>query len=89
MVSLYSNKALAKSGNKSFIWFILPQHCSSLKESGQKLFKQRGFRRQELMQKLWRVLASRGLLSLLSYKTQNLTHNELGLPYQLLIKKMS
>jgi hypothetical protein len=54
--------------------------------------------RQELMQRPWRdaacLLAPQGLLSLLSYRTQDLqlrdgtTHNGWVLPYQSLIQKI-
>jgi hypothetical protein len=59
-------------GRKGFIWLILPYCCSSPRKSGLEL---KQVRNQELMQKTWRdvlyCLASPGLFSLLSYRTQD------------------
>jgi hypothetical protein len=59
-------------GRKGFIWLTLPCSCSSPKKSGLEL---KQVRKQELMQRPWRDvlywLASPGLLSLLSYRTQD------------------
>jgi hypothetical protein len=58
--------------SKGFIQLTLPCCCSSPKDVGLE-FKQ--VRKQELMQRPWRDvtywLASSGLLSLLSYRTQD------------------
>jgi hypothetical protein len=55
-------------GRKGFIQLTLPHCCSSPRKSGLEL-------KQELMQRPWRGvlywLASPGLLSLLSYRTQD------------------
>jgi hypothetical protein len=59
-------------GRKGFIQLTLPYCCSSPKKSGLEL---KQVRKQELMQRPWRDvpywLASPGLLSLLSYRTQD------------------
>jgi hypothetical protein len=59
-------------GRKGLIWLTLPYCCSSPRKSGLEL---KQVREQELMQRLWRDvlywLASPGLLSLLSYRTQD------------------
>jgi hypothetical protein len=59
-------------GRKGFIQLTLPYCCSSPRKSGLEL---KQARKQELMQKPWRDvlywLASPGLLSLLSYRTQD------------------
>jgi hypothetical protein len=59
-------------GRKGFIWLTLPHCCSSPRKSGLEL---KQVRKQELMQRPWRDvlywLASPGLLSLLSYRTQD------------------
>jgi hypothetical protein len=59
-------------GRKGFIRLILPYCCSSPKKSGLEL---KQVREQELMQRPWRDmlywLASPGLFSLLSYRTQD------------------
>jgi hypothetical protein len=59
-------------GRKGFIQLIFPHCCSSPRKSGLEL---KQGRRQELMQKPWwdvlYWLASPGLLSLLSYRTQD------------------
>jgi hypothetical protein len=58
-------------GRKGFIQLTLPYCCSSPRKSGLEL---KQVRKQELMLKLWRDvlywLASPGLLSLLSYRTE-------------------
>jgi hypothetical protein len=54
-------------GRKGFIQFTLPYCCSSPRKPGLEL---KQVREQELMQRPWR-LASPGLLSLLSYRTQD------------------
>jgi hypothetical protein len=75
-------------GRKGFIRLTLPQHCSSQEEvrtgTGARLT---GMWRQELRLRAWRGaalwLAPHGLLSLLSYRTQDYqprggtTHNGL------------
>jgi hypothetical protein len=57
---------------KGFIQLIIPYCCSSPRKSGLEL---KQVRKQELMQRPWRDvlywLASPGLLSLLSYRTQD------------------
>jgi hypothetical protein len=59
-------------GRKGFIPLTLPYCCSSPRKSGLEL---KQVRKQELMQRPWRDvlywLASPGLLSLLSYRTQD------------------
>jgi hypothetical protein len=59
-------------GRKGFIRLTLPYCCSSPRKSGLEL---KQVRKQELMQRPWRDvlywLASPGLLSLLSYRTQD------------------
>jgi hypothetical protein len=59
-------------GRKGFIQLTLPHCCSSPRKSGLEL---KQGRKQELMQRPWRDvtywLASPGLLSLLSYRTQD------------------
>jgi hypothetical protein len=59
-------------GRKGFIGLTLPYCCSSPRKSGLEL---KQVRKQELMQKPWRDvpywLASPGLLSLISYRTQD------------------
>jgi hypothetical protein len=59
-------------GRKGFIQFTLPYCCSSPRKSGLEL---KQVRKQELMHRSWRDvpywLASPGLLSLLSYRTQD------------------
>jgi hypothetical protein len=59
-------------GRKGFIWLTLPYCCSSPRKSGLEL---KQVRKQEPMQRPWRDvlywLASPGLLSLLSYRTQD------------------
>jgi hypothetical protein len=59
-------------GRKGFIRLTLPYCCSSLRKLGLEL---KQVRKQELMQRPWRDvpywLASSGLLSLLSYRTQD------------------
>jgi hypothetical protein len=59
-------------GRKGFIQLTLSYCCSSLRKSGLEL---KQVRKQELMQKPWRDvlywLPSSGLLSLLSYRTQD------------------
>jgi hypothetical protein len=59
-------------GRKGFIQLTLPYCCSSPRKSGLELKR---VRKQELMQRPWRDvlywLASPGLLSLLSYRTQD------------------
>jgi hypothetical protein len=59
-------------GRKGFIQLTLPYCCSSPRKSGLEL---KQVRKQELMQRPWRAvlywLASPGLLSLLSYRTQD------------------
>jgi hypothetical protein len=59
-------------GRKGFIWLTLPYCCSSPRKSGLEL---KQVRKQELMQRPWRDvpywLASSGLLSLLTYRTQD------------------
>jgi hypothetical protein len=59
-------------GKKGFIRLTLPHCCSSPRKSELEL---KQVREQELMQRPWRDvpywLASPGLLSLLSYKTQD------------------
>jgi hypothetical protein len=59
-------------GRKGFIQFTLPYFCSSPRKSGLEL---KQVRKQEMMQRPWRDvpywLASPGLLSLLSYRTQD------------------
>jgi hypothetical protein len=59
-------------GRKGFIQLTLPYCCSSPRKSGLEL---KQIRKQELMQRPWRDvlywLASPGLLSLLSYRTQD------------------
>jgi hypothetical protein len=59
-------------GRKGFIRLTLPCCCSSPRKSGLEL---KQVREQELMQRPWRDvsywLASPGLLSLLSYRTQD------------------
>jgi hypothetical protein len=58
-------------GRKGFIRLTLPYCCSSPRKSGLEL---KQVRNQEMMQRPWRDvlywLASPGLLSLLSYRTQ-------------------
>jgi hypothetical protein len=62
----------SKLRRKGFIQLTLPSCCSSPRKSGLEL---KQVRKQELMQKPWRDvlywLASTGLLSLLSYRTQD------------------
>ena len=62
----------SKLGRKGFIRLTLPYCCSSPRKSGLEL---KQVRNQELMQRPWRDvtywLASPGLLSLLSYRTQD------------------
>ena len=62
----------SKLGRKGFIWLTLPYYCSSPRKSGLEL---KQVRKQELMQRPLRDvlywLASPGLLSLLSYRTQD------------------
>ena len=62
----------SKLGRKRFIQLTLPHCCSSPKEVRMEL---KQVRKQELMQRQWRDvpywLASLGLLSLLSYRTQD------------------
>jgi hypothetical protein len=53
-------------GRKGFIWLALPYCCSSSRKSGLEL---KQVTKQELIQRPW--LASPGLLSLLSYRTQD------------------
>jgi hypothetical protein len=75
---------------KGFSWLTFPHHCSSSKEVGTGISNRVGIWRQELMQSLGRDaadwLAPPGLLSLLSYRTQDhqpregATHNELSPP---------
>jgi hypothetical protein len=59
-------------GRKGFIQLTLPYCCSSPRKSGLEL---KQVRKQELMQRPWRDvpywLASPGLLSPLSYRTQD------------------
>jgi hypothetical protein len=59
-------------GRKGFIQLALPYCCSSPRKSELEL---KQVRKQELMQRPWRdvpySLASPGLLSLLSYRTQD------------------
>jgi hypothetical protein len=59
-------------GRKGFIQLTFPYCCSSPRKSGLEL---KQVRKQELMQRPWRDvlywLASPGLLSLLSYRTQD------------------
>jgi hypothetical protein len=59
-------------GRKWFIQLTLPYCCSSPRKSGLEL---KQVRKQELMQRPWKDvlywLASPGLLSLLSYRTQD------------------
>jgi hypothetical protein len=59
-------------GRKEFIRLILPYCCSSPRKIGLEL---KQVRKLELMQRPWKDvlywLASPGLLSLLSYRTQN------------------
>jgi hypothetical protein len=59
-------------GRKGFIHLTLPYCCSSPRKSGLEL---KQVMKQELMQRPWRDvtywLASPGLLSLLSYRTQD------------------
>jgi hypothetical protein len=59
-------------GRKGFIQLTIPYCCSSPRKSGLEL---KQVRKQELMQRPWRDvlywLASPGLLSLLSYRTQD------------------
>jgi hypothetical protein len=59
-------------GKKGFIQLTLPYCCSSPRKSGLEL---KQVRKQELIQRPWRDvpywLASTGLLSLLSYRTQD------------------
>jgi hypothetical protein len=61
-----------KLGRKGFIRLTLPYCCSSPRKPGLEL---KQVRKQELMQRPWRDvlywLASPGLLSLLSYRTQD------------------
>jgi hypothetical protein len=76
-----------KLGRKGFIRLTLPYCCSSPRKSG---LERKQIRKQKLMQRPWRDvpywLASPGLLSLLSYRTQDhqprdgTTHNGLGPP---------
>jgi hypothetical protein len=62
----------SKLGRKGFIRLTLPYCCSSPRKSGLEL---KQVRKQKLMQRPWRDvlywLASPGLLSLLSYRTQD------------------
>jgi hypothetical protein len=64
-----------KLGTKEFIWFILPSHCSFFEGSQDRNSNRKGTWRQKLMQKPWKGasywLALHGLLSLLSYRTQD------------------
>jgi hypothetical protein len=59
-------------GRKGFIRLTLPYCCSSARKSGLEL---KQVRKQGLMQRPWRDvlywLASTGLLTLLSYRTQD------------------
>jgi hypothetical protein len=59
-------------GRKGFIQLTFPHCCHHLRKSGLEL---KQVREQELMQRPWRDvpcwLASPGLLSLLSYRTQD------------------
>jgi hypothetical protein len=59
---------MMQMGNKGFIWLMLPGHSPSLRKVGQEL-------EAGLKQGLWRSaafwLGPRGLLSLLSYSTQD------------------
>jgi hypothetical protein len=61
-----------KLGRKWFIWLTLPYCCSSPRKSELEL---KQVRKQELMQRPWRDVpywfVSPGLLSLLSYRTQD------------------
>ena len=80
-----------QAGEKGFIWLI-PLHHSPLveEEKSREELKQAGTWRQELMQRSWRNtvywLIQHGLLSLLSYRTQDhqlrggITSNGLGPP---------
>jgi hypothetical protein len=71
----------ASWGEKGFFQLTLPNCCSSSMKSGLE-FKQ--VRKEEMMQRPWRDvphwLASPGLLSLLSYKTQEYTSPEMVPP---------
>jgi hypothetical protein len=75
-VSIPAQTSLARNklGRKGFILLTLPYCCSSPRKSGLKL--KQGMK-QELMQRPWRDvlywLASPGLLSLLSYRTQTIS----------------
>jgi hypothetical protein len=64
-------------GRKELIQLTLPYCCSSPKKSGLEL---KQVRKQELIQRPWRDvpywLASPGLLSLLSYRTQDYQHRD-------------
>jgi hypothetical protein len=82
----------SKLKRKGLIQLTPPHCCSSPKEVRTRL----GTWRQELMQRPWRdvtyCLASPGLLSLLSYKTQDYqtrdgtTHNDFSHPLSLIVK---
>jgi hypothetical protein len=83
----------SNSGRKGFIWLILLHHSSSSKEirAGIHTGLEPGGR--SCCRSHGRVLLS-GLLNLLSYRTQNYqpkngtTHNELGPPPSITIKKL-
>jgi hypothetical protein len=72
---------------KGFVWLTLPYCCLSPRESGLEL---KQVRKQELMQRPWRDvlywLASPGLLSLFSYRTQDYHPKPLieKMPYSLI-----
>jgi hypothetical protein len=65
-------------GRKGFNQLILPHCCSSPKKSGLEL---KHVRKQDLMQRLWMdvtywLALKPGLLSLLSYRTQDYQHRD-------------
>ena len=86
----------SKLGRKGFIQLICPHCCWSPKDAGMEL---KQVRKQELMQRPWRDvpywLASTGLLSLLSYRTQDYqpsdgpTHKGPSPPWSLIEKMPS
>ena len=83
-------------GRQGFIWFILPHHCSSLKEVSHELTKRRNLEAGAATDtegvSYW--LVSHGLLSLLSYRTvahlprDGPAYGGLGFSTSILVKKM-
>ena len=77
-------------GVERAVWLVFPNHCSSLKEVRAETKDRARAWRQKLMQRPWRGaaywFAPHGLLSLLSYRTQDhqprdgTTYNGLGPP---------